>query len=129
MVARGDGELGRRLGSRLGHETAIHADALGLAIDIASGGLKDIERLVIQEQDADLLENPHACLVDGLHPFGVDRLCRIVEIGCRAPGKLFGKKRLFRACLAAATAAARTLRRVGCDLGHGAPRFEILSRR
>ena len=58
----------------------IHADALGLAIDIASGGLKDIERLVIQEQD-DLLENPHACLMDGLHPFGVNRLCRIVEIG------------------------------------------------
>ena len=126
-VARCDGECGGRLRRHLVDEIAVHPDPLCLAIDRASGCLEDIKRIIIQKEDADILEDPHAGLMDGFHTLFIDRLRRIVEVTRRAPLQLFGQEGRLRRGLATPAAAAGAALGFGCNVGHEAPRMVTCS--
>ena len=88
-VARGDGEGGRCLGHGIHHECPVHAHAFGLALDIAPCPLQYVERVVVEEQYADLLEYAHTRIVDGLDALLVHRLGRRVDVAWLLPWQLF----------------------------------------
>lgn len=100
-------------------KAAVHAHPPGLVIRITTGRLQQIQRIVIQEQNANLFQDAHAGIVNRLHAFGIDRLGRVIKIGGGSLGKLVGQKRFLRRCLSTSAATARTLGRVCDGFGHG----------
>ena len=67
-------------------EGAVHAHALRIHVDVAAGILQDLQRLLVQEEDADLLEDAHGAVVDALDRLpassgstGRSRFCGIVQ--------------------------------------------------
>ena len=85
-IAGGDVELAGGLGHLLQHEAAIHAH--GDAVDGAAGGAQVVARLVVEEVDADLLEDAHRRVVDRGDAFGRQRLGRPVGVDRDAPWHL-----------------------------------------
>ena len=85
-VARGDGEFRRRAAHHLHHEILVHAD--GFAIDDAARLPEDRDRLGVQEADADLRQDAHRALVDGVHTILVQRFDGPVGVTGDAPGHL-----------------------------------------
>ena len=87
-IARRDREALRRLLHLLHDEGAVHAHALRIHVDVAAGILQDLQRLLVEEEDADLLQDAHRAVVDALDPFLVERLDRPVAVLRDRPGHL-----------------------------------------
>jgi hypothetical protein len=121
-VARGQGEPRGRARQHLGHEIAAHEDHVPL--DPAARAGQDRQRLVIEEGNANLLENAHGALVDRLHAVCVQRLGRAVDVERRCPGHLGDGGAAAPGGVtgtAAMAPAARGLRGDVCDVLHGDP--------
>ena len=87
-------------------EGAVHANALRIHVDVAAGILQDLQRLLVQEEDADLFEDAHRAVVDALDPFLVERLDRPVAVFRDRPGDLMDGRRAGALTIAGAPARA-----------------------
>ena len=117
----------RRLLHLLHHEGAIHAHALRVHVDVAAGVLQDLQRFLVQEEDADLLEDAHRAVVDALDALLVERLDRPVAVLRDRPRHLMdgggagaaddcrrGRRSDARAAVAALQPASSISRRSSC---------------
>ena len=86
-------KLLRRLADLLHDEAAVHANALRIHVDVAAGILENLQRLPVQEQDADLFEDAHRAVVDALDPLLIKRFDRPVAVFRNRPGDLVDGRR------------------------------------
>ena len=96
-VARLQVELARRLGHLLEHELGVEDHAI-LAVDLLAGGAEGLDRLVEQELDPDLGDDPPPAAVEHRHGVLAEDLVaghRVDEHSCTSHGWL--DKRIRRA--------------------------------
>ena len=122
-VARRDGEGGGGFRDLLHHERAIHAHALFGHFDVAAGLLEDVERLLVQEEDADLLQDAHGAVMDARDALFVERLDRPVAIVRDRPRHLMDSAAARTAQISGAPAGAprAPLRRLFARIEHSTP--------
>ena len=75
-VTGAQGKLGGGLADRIKQQLAVDPDVLAGPIDPCASGLPNIEGLIIEEVDADLLQDVHRSLVDALDLGGGEHLDR-----------------------------------------------------
>ena len=91
-IPRGDGELRRREIHLLHHERAVHAHVGAVRARLAPRGGEDLTGLLVQELDADLLEDPHRAVVHGLNLLLGEGLGGSVPVEGDLPGKLADRR-------------------------------------
>ncbi len=85
-IARRDGELARRHADIFHDHVAAHAHRL--AVDAGAGLAQDFNRLGIEHDDPDFLQDRHCTVMDGKHALRANRFGRPVDVDRTRPGKL-----------------------------------------
>ena len=90
-IARRDVEAGRGELHLFHHKCAIHADPLLAHIHVAAGFLQDTQRLFVQEEDPDFLQDAHRPVMDALDRFLLERLHRAIPVLRNRPRRLMDR--------------------------------------
>ena len=102
-IARGQRERGRRLAHHLHHEIPVHAHQF--ALDPAAGRAEDLQRLGVQEGNADLFQDAHGAVMQRGDARFVQRFSGPVQVDRQPPGHLFNH-RMAAPCRVSGPAAA-----------------------
>ena len=68
---------------------AVEAQALRAGHQLGAFGDRALARLVVQEFDAELFQDPHRCIVDALDLLLGQHLDRLIGVAIGAPRQLF----------------------------------------
>ena len=84
----------RRLGDGLVDQVSVEPDAPVAPVDVGTGGLENVERAVVQELEADVLQDVQRTILDHLKLVGGDGLKWRERVGHPPPRQLMKALRL-----------------------------------
>ena len=115
------GEFRRGLGGHLAHQGTVEADPVRIRIDIGARRLQILLGFLVEEVDADFLEDTHGAIINRGEAFGGERLGGIVEKLRYLPGKLLDRNAGVAPGVAGPATAALAPSFAACHLVHGIP--------